>query len=78
MPLAGVVTLIGVFLTVVVLAAYLIRVALILDHVNFTLGTINAGVRAIAMGAEPLEPYINDIYGYLEDTRVALDETLGV
>ncbi|HVM13978.1 MAG TPA: hypothetical protein VM287_06585 [Egibacteraceae bacterium] len=78
MPLAAVVTLIGVFLTVVVLAAYLIRVALILNHVNFTLGTINAGVRAIAMGAEPLEPLLNDIYGYLEDTRIALDETLGV
>lgn len=78
MPLAAVVTLIGVALTVVVLAAYLIRVAFILDHVNFTLGTINAGVRAIAMGAEPLEPLLNDIYGYLEDTRLALDETLGV
>lgn len=78
MPLAAVVTLIGVALTVAVLAAYLIRVALILDHVNFTLGTINAGVRAIAMGAEPLEPLLNDIYGYLEDTRRALDETLGV
>lgn len=77
MPLAAVVTLIGVALTVAVLAAYLIRVALILNHVNFTLGTINAGVRAIAMGAEPLEPLLNDIYGYLEDTRLALDETLG-
>lgn len=78
MPFVAVVTLIGVFLTVAVLAAYLIRVAFILNHVNFTLGTIHAGVRAIAMGGEPLEPLIGGIYEQLEETRLTLDETLGV
>lgn len=78
MPLAAVVTLIGVALTVVVLAAYLIRVAAILQHVNFTVGTINAGVRAIAQGAEPLDPLISEIYSHLETTRLALEDALGV
>ena len=78
MPLAAVVTLIGVALTVAVLAIYLTRVALILNHVNFTVGTINAGVRAIAMGAEPLEPLIGEIYSHLEETRLALEDALGV
>lgn len=78
MPLAAVVTLIGVALTVAVLAIYLTRVALILNHVNFTVGTINAGVRAIAMGAEPLEPLIGEIYSHLEETRYALEDALGV
>lgn len=78
MPLAAVVTLIGVALTVAVLAIYLTRVALILNHVNFTVGTINAGVRAIAQGAEPLEPLISEIYSHLEETRLALEDALGV
>lgn len=78
MPLAAVVTLIGVFATVAVLAAYLIRIAFILNHVNFTLGTIHAGVRSIAMGGEPLEPLISGIYQELEETRITLDEALGV
>lgn len=78
MPFAAVVTLIGVFATVAVLAAYLIRIAFILDHVNFTLGTINAGVISIAMAGEPLEPLIGGIYKELEETRITLDDALGV
>ncbi|HVM00973.1 MAG TPA: hypothetical protein VM324_16910 [Egibacteraceae bacterium] len=78
MPLAGWFVLVLVFATVAVLAAYLIRVAVILNHVNFTVGTINAGVRAIAQGGEPLEPLIGEIYSNLEEARVALDQTLGV
>lgn len=78
MPLAGVVTLIGVALTVAVLAIYLIRVAVILNHVNFTLGTILAGVRSIAMGGEPLEHLIGEIYTHMDASRRALDDVLGV
>lgn len=61
MSTAGIVFLIGVAITVVTLAAYLIRVASILVHVNFTLGTIIAGVRAIATQVEPLGPVIGEI-----------------
>lgn len=78
MPLAGVVTLIAVFLTVAVLAFYLIRIAIILNHVNFTLGTIVAGLRSIAQGGEPLERLVGEIYQHLEGSRAALDDALGV
>ncbi|PSO46355.1 MAG: hypothetical protein BRC32_06485 [Actinobacteria bacterium QS_8_72_14] len=54
MPLAGIVTLIGVALIVAALAIYLIWVAVLLRTVSFNLGTIIAGVRAIAMQAQPL------------------------
>jgi uncharacterized protein YoxC len=73
MPLAAVVTLIGTALTIVVLAAYLIRVALILKHVSFTLGTIVAGVRAIANQTEPLGQVVNDINQELDGLRAALE-----
>ena len=54
MPIAGIVTLIGVALIVAALAIYLIWVAVLLRTVSFNLGTIIAGVRAIAMQAQPL------------------------
>ncbi|MGH2703935.1 MAG: hypothetical protein ACRDJ4_02215 [Actinomycetota bacterium] len=63
MPAAGVVTLIGVFITVVALALYLITIAAILKHVNFTLGTIIAGVRSIANQTQPLGGVIGEIVG---------------
>ncbi len=77
MPAPAYVTLVGVALTVAVLAIYLTRVAIILNHVNFTVGTVNAGVRAIAQGAEPLDPLISEIYSHLETTRLALADVLG-
>lgn len=78
MPLAGWFTLAGTLVIVALLAIYLIRIAFILNHVNFTLGTIIAGLHSIAMAGEPLEPLIGDIYAHLEETRIALDQTLGV
>lgn len=77
MPLPGTVFLIGVALTVVVLAAYLIRVALILVHVNFTLGTIIAGVRAIATQVEPLNPVVGEINNDLAGLAKALEDLVG-
>ena len=76
MPLVAVVTLIGVALTVLALAGYLIQVALILRHVNFTLGTIIAGVRSIANQTEPLGPIIDEINRDLADVRSSLDGLL--
>lgn len=70
---AGIVTLIGAVLTVGALVIYLTAVALMLKHVNFTLGTIIAGVRAIANQAEPLAAVINDIETDLSQTRGALE-----
>lgn len=73
MPVVAIVTLIGVALVVVALVGFLIQVASILKHVNFTLGTIIAGVRAIAMQTEPLGPVMKDIETELVKTRDALE-----
>jgi hypothetical protein len=76
MPAAGVVTLILVLATVAVLAASLVRVALLLKHVNFTLGTVIAGVRAIELASRPINPVLGDIANDLAATQQALDGLL--
>jgi hypothetical protein len=76
MPAAGVVTLVLVLVTVAALAAALVRVATLLKHVNFTLGTIIAGVRAIELATRPINPDLGDIAGELEATQGALDNLL--
>lgn len=76
MPLAGVVTLIGIALTVAALAFFLVRVALILKHVNFTLGTVIAGLNSIAHQTEPLGPVIEEINKDLADVQGALEGLL--
>ena len=76
MPAAGVVTLLLVLVTVAVLAASLVRVALLLKHVNFTLGTVIAGVRAIELATQPINPVLGDIATDLAATQQALDNLL--
>ncbi|HVM36707.1 MAG TPA: hypothetical protein VM784_15385 [Actinomycetota bacterium] len=73
MELAAIVTLIGVALTVIALAVYLVTVAAILKHVNFTLGTIVAGLRSIANQTEPLDVVVSEINKDLADVRGALE-----
>jgi hypothetical protein len=76
MPAAGVVTLILVLVTVAALAASLVRVALVLKHVNFTLGTVIAGVRAIELATRPITPILGSIAGDLAATQKALEDLL--
>ena len=76
MPAAGVVTLVLVLVTVAALAAALVRVAKLLKHVNFTLGTVIAGVRAIELATQPINPVLGDIAGELSATQRALDDLL--
>ena len=76
MPAAGVVTVLLAAVAVAALAAYLIRVALVLKHVNFTLGTVIAGVRAIELGTRPITPILGSIAGELAATQKALDDLL--
>jgi hypothetical protein len=76
MPAAGVVTLILVLVTVAALAAYLLRVALVLKRVNFTLGTVIAGVRAIELATRPITPILGSIAGDLAATQKALEDLL--
>lgn len=72
----AIVTLIGVALTVLVLAAYLLTVAWILYKVSFTLGTVVAGLRAIANQTEPLKPVIDEINADLAGVQGALEGLL--
>ncbi len=76
MPAAGIVTLIGVALTVGALAFYLIRIALALKEVNFTLGTVIAGVRAIELATRPITPVLTSIATDLLATQKALEDLL--
>ena len=76
MPAAGVVTLILTLVTVAALAAYLIRVALVLKHVNSALGSVIAGVRAIEVATRPITPILGSIVGDLTATQKALEDLL--
>jgi hypothetical protein len=76
MPAAGVVTLILVLAAVAALAAYLLRVALVLKHVNSTLGNVIAGVGAIELATRPITPILGSIAGDLAATQKALEDLL--
>jgi hypothetical protein len=76
MPAAGVVTIILALVAVAALAAALVRVAVLLKQVNFTLGTVIAGVRAIELATQPINPVLGDIAGDLTATQRALDNLL--
>lgn len=78
MPLAGIVTLVAVALTVAALALYLIHVIVLLRATSFALGTIIAGLRAIAHQTAPLGPVLSEINEDLAETQAALEEVLGV
>lgn len=73
MSAAAIVTIIGAGLLVAALAFYLIRVALLLRDVSFNVGTIVAGLRAIAMQTEPLGAVMNDLRSDLEATQKTLE-----
>ncbi len=72
MPVAAIVTLIGVGILVAALAVYLIRIALILRHVIDTLGKITFGLRAIAHQTEP----VNQIVGEIKTDVLAMEKAL--
>ena len=57
MPLVAWVTVILVVVLLLAVASYLVRVILVLNHVNDQLGKITFGVRAIAHQTKP----INDL-----------------
>lgn len=54
MPLAAIVMIVLFAVLILAVAAYLVRVILILRHVNDQLGKITFGVRAIAHQTEPI------------------------
>jgi hypothetical protein len=76
MPAAGVVTVMLALVVVAALAAYLIRVALVLKHVNSTLGSVIAGVGAIEVATRPITPILGSIAGELAATQKTLEDLL--
>lgn len=72
MPLVAALTLVGVAATVVVLAGYLIKVALILSHVVSRLETVLYGVGAVSQQAEPIGAVASAINADLEAAARAL------
>ncbi len=75
--LATIVTLIGVFAIALVLAGYLIVIALLLREVSFNVGTVLIGVRAIANQCAPLGPVIRDIVADVQGIEEDLEALLG-
>jgi len=73
MPAAGVATLIGVFLTVVVLAVFLISVVVILKHVFGQLEIILEAVSDVSVKAAPAGAVIDAINSDLAAGHAALD-----
>ncbi len=72
----AIVTIIGVVLTVAALAIYLIAVIFILKRVNFTLGTIIAGLNAIANQTEPLGSLLSRVNRELSEAEANLESAL--
>lgn len=73
MPAAAWVTLIATALIVAAIALALLRVILSLRHVHFTLGTIVAGVRAIANQTSPVPPVLTNVNANLKPVRDAVE-----
>jgi hypothetical protein len=59
-----------------VMAFFLINTALVLKHVNSTLGDVIGGVRAIELATQPVEPVLGQIAGDLDATNGALKDLL--
>ena len=72
----AIVTLLLVGVIVGTLALFLIRVALVLKHVNRTLGTVIAGVGAIEAATRPVEPVLGRMVADLAATQGALEDLL--
>lgn len=58
---------------VAALAAYLVRVIMILHHAVDTLGKVLFGVRAIAHRTEPVTPVVKDLNANLSAVAEALE-----
>jgi len=74
MPLAAIVSIILFTVLILAIAAYLLRVILVLRHVNDQLGKITFGVRAIAHQTKPINELtesmganLGAVYGALGD-----------
>ncbi len=69
MNVFGILTIVGVAVVLAAVAAYLIAYLLLLRSAMKTLGTVNAGVRAIGRRVEPLTPILSEVNGDLTAVR---------
>ncbi len=74
MSLAGIIALLLILVFVGILIMYLLRVITILVHVSFTLGTIIAGVRAIASQIETVPETVASVNNDLVPVQNATDQ----
>ncbi|MGH4013930.1 MAG: hypothetical protein ACRDSL_08380 [Pseudonocardiaceae bacterium] len=72
MPLAAVITIIGAGLTVLVLAAYLIGIALVLWRINAKLRAANADLHVVTERTEP----VGSIVGEINSDLAGVDDAL--
>ena len=72
MPIAAVITIIGAALTVLVLAAYLISIALVLWRVDGKLHAITASLPTVTQKTEPIGSIVGDINNNLAGVDNAL------
>ncbi|MGH4018936.1 MAG: hypothetical protein ACRDT0_06785 [Pseudonocardiaceae bacterium] len=72
MPLAAVITIIGAALTVLVLAAYLISIALVLRRVDTRLRAVTDGLHLVTERTEP----IGSIVGEINKDLAGVDDAL--
>lgn len=78
MPVAGIVTLIAIALAVLAIAGYLLHVIWLLHRTSFALGTIIAGLRAIAYQTRPVGGILGEVNADLAVVQDALQTVLGV
>jgi hypothetical protein len=76
MSLVAIITIIGALLTVVVLVAYLLRVALVLARVSAKLSPIAAGLHLVIEKTEPIRPIVGEINKDLTGVDSALRAVL--
>jgi uncharacterized membrane protein affecting hemolysin expression len=77
MPAAGIVTIILALLTVLVLAAYLISIAMVLRRVDGKLHAVTASLPTVTEKTEPVGSIIGGINNDLAGVDSALRRVLG-
>jgi len=69
MNVFAILTIVGVAVVLYAVAVYLIAYLIVLRDAMQTLGTVNAGVRAIGRRVEPLGPVLAEVNGDLTAVR---------
>lgn len=77
MTIAGIIVLLAAVAFALILISYLYRVVQRLVHVSFTLGTILAGVRAIALQTLTVPETISSVNTDLAPVQAATDSLAG-